>query len=58
MEPMCYPLDEAKHPRLTLDKAFMTGPMAEGAKASGRTNLPDIDKIADFSVAEEAHKGI
>jgi hypothetical protein len=35
----------------------MTGPMAEGAKASGRTTIPDISKIADFSVAEEAHKG-
>ena len=36
----------------------MTGPMAEGAKASGRTTIPDISKIADFSVAEEAHKGV
>ena len=48
-------LTYAKHPLLTLDKAFMTGPMADGAKASGRANLPDIDKITDFSVAEEAH---
>ncbi len=58
MEPMYYPLDDAKHPLLTLDKAFMTGPMADGAKESGRANLPDINKIADFSVAEEAHKGV
>jgi hypothetical protein len=55
---MYYPLDDAKHPLLTLDKAFMTGPMTDGAKASGRANLPDINTIADFSVAEEAHKGV
>jgi ABC-type nitrate/sulfonate/bicarbonate transport system substrate-binding protein len=58
MGPMYYPLDDDKHPLLTLNRAFMTGPMVEGAKASGRTDIPDIDKIADFSVAEEAHKGI
>jgi len=58
MGPMYYPLGDSKHPLLALDKAFMTGPMYEGAKASGRTNLPEIDKIADFSVAEDAHKGL
>ena len=34
--PMYYPLDDAKHPLLTLDKAFMTGPMAEGARHRAR----------------------
>jgi len=31
--------------------------MYDAAKASGRTNLPDVTKIADFSVAVDANKG-
>lgn len=55
-QPLLYPIGEPNHPLLTVDKAAMSGPMYAAAKASGRTNLPDVDKIADYSLAIEANK--
>nr|WP_305123164.1 ABC transporter substrate-binding protein [Roseomonas sp. GC11] len=49
---------EPGHPRLSLDRALIEGPMYAAARATGRTNLPDIAKIADFDVVAEAHQGI
>lgn len=52
-----YPIGNPSHPLLTIDKDVMTGVMYAAAKASGRTNLPDVEKIADFTLAVEANKG-
>jgi ABC-type nitrate/sulfonate/bicarbonate transport system substrate-binding protein len=52
-----YPIGNPSHPLLTIDKDAMTGAMYAAAKASGRTNLPDVEKIADFTLAVEANKG-
>lgn len=56
-EAFLYPIGNMSHPLLTIDKDAMVGPMYAAAKASGRTNLPDVDKIADFTLAVEANKG-
>jgi len=45
-------------PLLSLDRDMMAGPMYAAARAAGRTALPDIDRIADFTVVPEAFKGI
>jgi ABC-type nitrate/sulfonate/bicarbonate transport system substrate-binding protein len=55
--PLMYPIGKPDHALLTIDKDVMAGVMYDAAKASGRTNLPDVTKIADFSVAVEANKG-
>jgi ABC-type nitrate/sulfonate/bicarbonate transport system substrate-binding protein len=44
--------------RLALDRAEITGPMYTAARATGRSDLPDIDKITDFDVVAEAHQGL
>jgi ABC-type nitrate/sulfonate/bicarbonate transport system substrate-binding protein len=44
--------------RLALDREVMIGPMYAAARATGRTNLPDVDRLADFSIVPEAHKGL
>lgn len=49
---------EGNRPRLALDRDVITGPMFEAARATGRTNLPDVDQIADFDVVLEAHMGL
>lgn len=41
---------------LELDRDTLTGPMTAAAQAAGRTNLPPIDKIADFSVMQEVYR--
>ncbi len=43
---------------LVLDRDTIAGPMYDGARASGRDKLPDVDKLCDFSVMEEVHAGI
>jgi ABC-type nitrate/sulfonate/bicarbonate transport system substrate-binding protein len=55
-------LSLTKNPRapqkrmLELDRDTLTGPMYEAAQAAGRTNLPPVERIADFSVMEEVYK--
>lgn len=43
---------------LALDRELMTGAMYTATRATGRSNLPDIDKIADFTLVAEAHQGL
>ncbi|HTR83056.1 MAG TPA: ABC transporter substrate-binding protein [Reyranella sp.] len=43
---------------MVLDRDAIAGPMYAAAKASGRTTLPEIDKLCDFSVMEEVHASI
>lgn len=50
------PRDNPDYPLLTLNRDYVKGPMVAAAAATGRTDLPDIDSIFDFSIAEEAHK--
>jgi ABC-type nitrate/sulfonate/bicarbonate transport system substrate-binding protein len=45
----------APRPILTLDRDVVSGPMMAAARATGRVNLPDIDSIIDFSIAQEAN---
>jgi ABC-type nitrate/sulfonate/bicarbonate transport system substrate-binding protein len=52
----------AKHadgkPRLSLEKALIEGPLYAAARATGRTNLPDPDRLCDFQAVSEAHQGL
>jgi ABC-type nitrate/sulfonate/bicarbonate transport system substrate-binding protein len=41
---------------LELDRQALGGPMMRAAQATGRTNLPPIERIADFEVMEEVHR--
>ena len=50
--------DKPDLPLLTLDRDTLAGPMYSAAKASGRENLPDIDKLCDFSVMQEVHASL
>ncbi|WP_073133388.1 ABC transporter substrate-binding protein [Muricoccus roseus] len=50
--------DEPGRPLLSLDRELMAGVMYDGARATGRTNLPDVDRIADFTLVAEAHQGL
>jgi ABC-type nitrate/sulfonate/bicarbonate transport system substrate-binding protein len=50
--------DKPDLPLLTLDRDALTGPMYAAAKASGRENLPDVDKLVDFSVMQEVHASL
>ena len=43
---------------LELDPVTLSGPMYEAATATGRTNLPPVAQIADFTVMEEVYKTI
>mgnify|MGYP003705442913 FL=1 len=45
-------------PLLMFDRETLAGPMYAAAKASGRENLPDIDKLVDFSVMQEVHAAL
>lgn len=45
-------------PLLMFDRDTLAGPMYAAAKASGRENLPDIDKLVDFSVMQEVHASL
>ncbi|MDE1994873.1 MAG: ABC transporter substrate-binding protein [Rhizobiaceae bacterium] len=56
--PFFRPGNDPKYHLFKLDKEKMAGPMYAAAKATGRTDLPDIDKIADASIAEEAFAGL
>src|SRR5579883_644728 len=50
--------DKPTLPFLVLDKETLAGPMYAAAKASGRENLPPIDKLCDYSVMEEVHAAL
>jgi len=50
--------DKPDLPLLVLDRDTLAGPMCAAAKASGRENLPDIDKLCDFSVMQEVHASL
>ncbi len=50
--------DKPTLPLLVLDKDTIAGPMYAAAKASGRENLPPIDKLCDFSLMEEVHASL
>jgi len=50
--------DKPDLPLLVLDKDTITGPMYAAAKASGRENLPPIDKLCDFSLMQEVHASL
>lgn len=41
---------------LQLDREAIAGPMLRAAQATGRTGLPTVDKIADFSVMDEVYR--
>jgi ABC-type nitrate/sulfonate/bicarbonate transport system substrate-binding protein len=43
---------------LVLDRDLIAGPMYDAAKASGRDKLPEVDKLADFSLMQEVHASI
>ncbi|MFI5003131.1 MAG: ABC transporter substrate-binding protein [Reyranellales bacterium] len=45
-------------PLLMLDRDAIAGPMYAAAKASGRDKLPEVDKLADFSVMQEVHASL
>lgn len=45
-------------PLLVLDRDTIVGPMYAAAKASGRDKLPEVDKLADFTVMEEVHASL
>ncbi len=45
-------------PLLMLDRDIMQGPMYEAARASGRNDLPEIDRLADFSIMQEVHESL
>ena len=45
-------------PLLTLDRDAIAGPMMAAAKASGRDNPPEVDKICDFTVMQEVHASL
>lgn len=45
-------------PRLALDRDTVAGPLYDAARATGRTNLPAVDTLFDFSIAAEAGKGL
>ena len=49
---------DGDHLRMSLDRDVIVGPMYDAARATGRTDLPDVDSIADFSVVPEAHEGL
>ncbi len=54
------PLTEYAEPnrlRLSLDKELIEGRMFNAARATGRTNLPDLAAIADFDIVKEAYEG-
>jgi ABC-type nitrate/sulfonate/bicarbonate transport system substrate-binding protein len=42
---------------LWMDKDYITGPIYEGIAATGRTDLPDVNKLVDLSFLEEAYDG-
>ena len=41
---------------LELDADTLGGPMYEAARATGRTMLPPVNQIADFTVMDEVYK--
>jgi ABC-type nitrate/sulfonate/bicarbonate transport system substrate-binding protein len=45
-------------PLLSLDRDAIAGPMFAAAKASGRENLPEVDKLCDFTVMQEVHAAL
>lgn len=54
--PFIRPKGDASYPIYGIDLKTMSGPMYDAAKATGRTDLPDIGKIADPSLAADALK--
>jgi ABC-type nitrate/sulfonate/bicarbonate transport system substrate-binding protein len=41
---------------LELARDTLTGPMYDAARATGRTDLPPVEKIADFSIMDEVYR--
>ena len=54
--PFIRPGGDPNYPIYGLDLKHMSGPMYDAARATGRTGLPDVSKIADPSVAADAFK--
>jgi ABC-type nitrate/sulfonate/bicarbonate transport system substrate-binding protein len=52
--PFMRPGNDPAYPIYSLDPEKMAGPMYDAARATGRTDLPDIATIADASLAQEA----
>ena len=50
--------DKPDLPLLTLDRETLSGPMYAAARASGRENLPEIDKLCDFSLMQDVHASL
>jgi hypothetical protein len=43
-----------KHGLLWVDKERVRGPIYAGLRATGRTNLPDVDRFIDISLLRDA----
>lgn len=56
--PMTKNPDKPGQKLLVLDRDTIAGPMYAAAKASGRDKLPDVDKLADFSVMNDVHASL
>lgn len=54
--PLTQYAEPGKRP-LSLDKDLIEGQMFKAARATGRSKLPDIATIADFTVVQEAYEG-
>jgi len=52
------PGGDPNYPIYSLDLEKMAGPMYDGARATGRTDLPPIEKIADPTIAQDALKSL
>jgi len=50
--------DKPNLPLLVLDRETLVGPMYAAARASGRENLPEVDKLCDFSLMQEVHASL
>ena len=50
--------DDPAQQRLSMDRGLIAGKMYDAARAAGRTNLPDPDRIVDFDIVAEAHRGL
>jgi ABC-type nitrate/sulfonate/bicarbonate transport system substrate-binding protein len=56
--PMTRNPDKPDQKLLVLDREAIAGPMYAAAKASGRDKLPDVDKLADFSMMKDVHDSL
>jgi len=56
--PFFRPGNDPAYPIYGLDPEKMAGPMYDAARATGRTDLPDVAKIVDTSLIEEARAAL